>query len=158
MSTAVKPISEIAYLEFWVPGRPAPQGSKNPFRRGNRIILVESCKSLPAWRKAVTKAAGDCVPSDWPMHAAYDIQVSFLFERPKAHYLRGRLRQNAPIFHVTRPDGDKLSRAILDSLTGVTWKDDSQAAIGRWEKRYVPISDQGVGTWDTGAYVRIKAF
>ncbi|WP_312778521.1 hypothetical protein [Corynebacterium variabile] len=38
---------------FHVPGVPAPQGSKNAYRRGNKVLLVESSKKVKPWRAAV---------------------------------------------------------------------------------------------------------
>ncbi|MGP5083022.1 hypothetical protein ACTXJ8_14785 [Corynebacterium variabile] len=42
---------------FHVPGVPAPQGSKNAYRRGNKVVLVESSKMVKPWRAAVAQAA-----------------------------------------------------------------------------------------------------
>jgi Holliday junction resolvase RusA-like endonuclease len=36
----------------------------------------------------------------------------------------------------TKPDADKLARAILDSLTGVCWRDDAQVVDLRARKVY----------------------
>lgn len=38
---------------FHVPGVPTPQGSKNAYRRGNKVLLVESSKKVKPWRAAV---------------------------------------------------------------------------------------------------------
>jgi Holliday junction resolvase RusA-like endonuclease len=154
---SVKPISEIAYLEFFVPGKPCPQGSKNAFRRGKRIILVESCKGLPAWREAVSSASLAHCPSNWQDDATYEVSLEFYFARPKSDYRSGVLRADAPCFHVTRPDGDKLSRAILDACTGTLWSDDSRVSIGRWTKQYAP-SPLGGSEACEGVRVRVTAF
>ena len=42
---------------FHVAGFPAPQGSKNAYRRGNKVVLVESSKKVKPWRAAVAQAA-----------------------------------------------------------------------------------------------------
>ncbi len=36
--------------------------------------------------------------------------------------------------HTAKPDRDNLDKAVLDSLTGVIWKDDSQVCAGEIEK------------------------
>lgn len=46
-------------VEFTAYGRPAPQGSKKPPAEGS-TYMPESSPYLPAWRKAVSKAAADC--------------------------------------------------------------------------------------------------
>lgn len=38
--------------------------------------------------------------------------------------------------HTTRPDVDKLTRALLDPLKGITWVDDSQVAYATVNKVY----------------------
>jgi Holliday junction resolvase RusA-like endonuclease len=65
----------------------------------------------------------------------------FVFPRPKSHYGTGRnagtLKPGAPLYHASRPDRDKLERAINDALkiAGI-FKDDSQNAAGGSKKIY----------------------
>ena len=40
------------------------------------------------------------------------------------------------IFHIKRPDLDKLTRAALDAMTRVIWRDDSQVVRIEALKRY----------------------
>ncbi|MCR4339570.1 MAG: RusA family crossover junction endodeoxyribonuclease [Gemmatimonadaceae bacterium] len=51
-------------------------------------------------------------------------------QRPAGHYGTGRnagtVRPCAPEWPTTKPDADKLTRALLDALTGVAYVDDSQ--------------------------------
>ena len=42
---------------FHVPSVPAPQGSKNAYRRGSKVVLMESSKKVKPWRAAVAHAA-----------------------------------------------------------------------------------------------------
>jgi Holliday junction resolvase RusA-like endonuclease len=46
--------------------------------------------------------------------------------------------------HITRPDADKLVRAVADALTGVLWRDDSQIDRMMVGKFYVR-SDEAPG-------------
>ena len=94
-------------------GEPAPQGSKNLFRG----YLVESNKRLPAWRETlvndIMKAAEGRTFTNGII-----IQLVFRFPRIKAHYnSKGTLKQKAPVYKTTKPDLDKLCRAVLDSVT-----------------------------------------
>lgn len=61
-----------------------------------------------------------------------DLHVAFFFPRPQSHYRTGKnaheLKPSAPSWHTSKPDADKLLRAIGDSLTGVVARDDSQFA------------------------------
>jgi Holliday junction resolvase RusA-like endonuclease len=61
-------------------------------------------------------------------------------ERPKAHYGSGRnadkLKDSAPAFPLGKPDVDKLSRGVMDALTGIIFRDDSCVVTKRASKRY----------------------
>lgn len=105
-------------MRFFVPGHPAPQGSKQAFVRGKRAVLVEVSKRVKPWREAVQDAAitHGCQPLDGPVW----VMLTFLMPRPKA------MPKSAPLTMCARPDLDKLARAVLDALTGVCFEDDSQ--------------------------------
>jgi len=68
------------------------------------------------------------------------VDVIFYFPRPQSHYrtgkLVGELKDNAPLHHTKRPDRDNLDKLVLDALTGVFWKDDSQICEGEILKHY----------------------
>ena len=102
---------------LYVPGVPRPQGSKRHVGRG---IMVESSKHRPAWRKAVAVAARTAhtgTPYDGPVA----ITAEFIMPRPKNW---GKKRQDPMI---QRPDLDKLIRAVMDGISGIVIRDDSQA-------------------------------
>lgn len=122
---------------FFVEGIPQPQGSKRAFHnKSGRIVLVEQSRKVYPWRDKIrgeaTKHWELNAPTSDPVHVA----LRFYFKRPKKHYLTHGLRPNAPRWHVTRPDADKLARAVLDALTGVIYGDDSQVAELTVSKEY----------------------
>lgn len=92
--------------------------------------MVESSKGLKPWRAAIA-ACAPRLPAllDGPL----DVQLQFCFPRPKKHYRTGKsahlLRPDAPRWHTSKPDADKLERAVLDSLTAVIYRDDAQVAL-----------------------------
>jgi crossover junction endodeoxyribonuclease RusA len=109
-------MERVERLEFWVTGTPIPQGSKTVFRGR----AVESNPKLPAWRKNVTAAAVQALAGrfGFPKEAEIFTLLDFYMPRPKTVFRR---RPN------TRPDGDKLERAINDALTDArVWVDDGQ--------------------------------
>lgn len=123
-------------IRFFVPGIPAPQGSKRHVGRG---ILVESSKQLKPWRLDVTMLAQAAHHGD-PLDEA-TVAITFVFPRPRKHYRTGRhaheLRTDAPHRHTTKPDIDKLARAVLDALTAAgVIRDDSRVADLHVTKRY----------------------
>jgi crossover junction endodeoxyribonuclease RusA len=105
-------------IQVFAPGIPQPQGSKNAFRRGNKIVLVEANKNLPAWRRLVTEKLEAANYSCQPLTGAVSLDVMFFMPRPKT------VKRELP---TVPPDLDKLIRSINDSATdaGVI-EDDSQ--------------------------------
>lgn len=132
---------------FTVLGKPAPQGSKTYKGRG---VMVDSCKRLKSWRQLIRKTAKELRPKGW--HARLDapicISVVFVFARANDQYINNtpgpdRLKPDAPQ-HCTKRIGDvdKLSRAILDSLSeGVVYSDDAQVIDLIAHKRYATATE-----------------
>lgn len=111
-------------LEFAVPGQPVPQGSKNAYNQGGRIVLVESAKGLKKWRRLVSDEAARS-SHKWTMpdsSVAIHVSITFFMERPKS------VKRLHP---TVKPDLDKLIRGVLDGVTqsGKIWKDDSQVTV-----------------------------
>jgi Holliday junction resolvase RusA-like endonuclease len=126
-------------LHITVVGTPRPQGSKRPVRNKHtgRIHMVESSERLPDWRADIRDAALKLLdPPDnfarlW--EAPLVVGIWFTLPRPKGHYLPANtrraapaLRPDAPKYPAGKPDTDKLLRGVLDALTGLVWRDDSQ--------------------------------
>jgi crossover junction endodeoxyribonuclease RusA len=124
-------------ITFEVRGmNPAPQGSKKYVgkNKNGTAILIETCKQLKEWRDLVRSVAIDL---DAPIiEGPVSMSAVFIFERPKSHFNKKGLKFNAPKYMTTRPDRDKLLRAISDALTGVLYKDDSYVVDGNTSKRY----------------------
>lgn len=117
-------------VRFTVFGRALPQGSKNAFKTGNRVVLVEASKGLKPWRSVVALEAKQTMLDVQDMALIEGaVSVELLFQ-----FVPGKTVKRKQM--TTKPDVDKLSRAILDSLTGVVWKDDSQVIELRARKSY----------------------
>jgi Holliday junction resolvase RusA-like endonuclease len=125
-------------------GHPQPAGSKTAFQhpKTGRIIVKDAAKNSRPWKQQVAGAAANDMELrglemfDGPLR----VELAFVLARPKGHFGTGRnahvLRPSAPVFPVTRPDVDKLSRAVLDALTGVVWRDDAQVVVKTARKAY----------------------
>lgn len=140
-------------IAFIVRGLPAPQGSKRAFRNKHtgRVMLVESSPKVKPWRSDVRDAALaalDTTADGRPITAPVGVALSFHMPRPKGHYGSGRnadrLKASAPEYPATKPDLDKLVRAVLDSLTGLVWVDDSQVVSVAAEKLYADENGPGL--------------
>lgn len=101
----------------------------NAFHRGKRIVLCPADKRLPAWESNVRRRTKE-VCFDHPVSGdAWDISLTFFLKRPKTVKRR---------FPTTKPDLDKLVRGVLDPLSKVIYKDDSQVvSLSATRKYYV---------------------
>jgi crossover junction endodeoxyribonuclease RusA len=127
-------------LCVFVPGRPAAQGSKKHVGGGR---LVEQSKAVAPWRTTVAWHAAQThrgAPLDGPLR----VVVDFVMPRPAAT----PKRSTPPA--IKRPDVDKLARAVLDALSEVIWRDDSQIVDLHVRKRLAQVDEQ------PGALIRIQ--
>ncbi len=128
-------------IAFEVFGLPRPQGSAKAFvpwkwakeavRRGKapRAIIVHDSPGLKAWRDLVADSAPEVQVLEGPVV----LTVTFHLARPLAV---GTLQQP----HVSKPDLDKLTRAVGDALEGVLYANDSQIVDLHARKVYTPIA------------------
>ena len=92
-------------ISFFVPGEPAPQGSKRHIGNGR---MIESSKKVKPWRDRVTAEAKTHV-MDEPMDGHLRLIVNFYMPAPAKTRFGSR--------PAGTPDLDKLVRAIGDALT-----------------------------------------
>jgi crossover junction endodeoxyribonuclease RusA len=109
-------------LDVFVPGRPAPQGSKRHVGNG---VMIESSKTVGTWRDdirgTVLAAMTATGHTGHPVGTPVFVALEFVLPRPTS-----TPKTRTPSA-VKRPDIDKLARAVLDALTSAgTWADDSQ--------------------------------
>lgn len=131
-------------ITFFVPGVPAPAGSKrfvgHSKKTGRAILIDASGVRGTNWRidvkwcaKEQLLAGKEAMPHGVPLF----LGVTFTMPRPKYHFRKdGALKPNAPTYHTTTPDATKLLRAIEDAITGILWHDDSQIALQHVTKVY----------------------
>jgi crossover junction endodeoxyribonuclease RusA len=130
----------IGIFSFTVFGTAAPQGSKRHMGKG---VMLESSTRLRPWRNDVRCAAIDSKPLDWDLAKPMDATLIFWFPRPANHYGTKNgisyLKPNAPVEPLSARVGDidKLSRAVLDALTGVAYLDDRQVVHLEARKAYL---------------------
>lgn len=127
-------------LRMFVPGRPAPQGSKRHVGNG---ILVESSKAVAPWRTTVAWHASQ-VYAGPVLTGALAVDIEFVMPRPASCPKRSTPAATK------RPDLDKLARAVLDALSGLVWHDDSLITDLHPTKRLAEIGEQ------SGAHITVK--
>ncbi|WP_373887218.1 RusA family crossover junction endodeoxyribonuclease [Actinomyces bowdenii] len=137
-------------IAFEVLGMPITEGSHRAYVRGGRPVVVhDRAAELAAWRSAVRAASLQAAEeANWPLNYNGPVSVNVTFRLPHPK------RPMHPVWACTKPDLDKLERAISDSLspyrqTGVL-KDDSR--ISRWvaEKIYAASPEL------VGAHIRVS--
>ena len=107
-----------------------PQGSKTAVVMNGRAVMFEANKKHKGWRDHVSSV----IPKlEQPSMNPVRVELLFFFNRPKTVK-----REHMSV----KPDIDKLSRSILDCLSGRIIKDDSQVIILNARKEY---TDQSPG-------------
>lgn len=149
---------------FMVRGEPAPQGSKNMMRnyRTGQMIMMESCKKLAPWRKAVTEAAELAAGASWlPIAGPVRLEVIFTVPRPRSHWRTGKhahlLTLAAPLMPISHAAGDlsKLVRAAEDALTDARiWADDA-LVVETWAVKVYPDQQYPGASEVPGAWISV---
>ena len=138
-------------ITFTVPGRPLSKGSMRPVisKSTGKPFLKPSNPKLGGWMSCVALFASEAwggqgrqVIVDGPVW----LELTYRFERPKSHFGTGRnankLKSSAPEYPTgkNRTDVDKMERAVLDALTDIIYRDDSQVVGVNHAKRWATES------------------
>lgn len=129
-----------------VPGRAVPKGSMKYVlakRKGGKQFPVTVHNN----QEGIARYVSD-IRNEW-LRSCVGIEVTaepvvlhcvFAFARPKLHYnakgeLKGAAYTTPAPTHMTQsPDGDKLTRSVMDALTGYAYLDDNQVVQGHFVK------------------------
>ena len=122
-------------ISFTIPGKPVAQGRPRAARRGNRIMMYDP-KPSKDYKEYVAKIAKEYAPEE-PTEAALGVQMKIYREIPKSTTKKDRRLINEGLKRpVVRPDTDNYTKAILDALNGIIYKDDSQIVDLKASKYY----------------------
>lgn len=128
---------------LFVPGTPVPQGSMKAFAyqpkgggRARASVTSDNGKTMP-WRSQIAATVrqhvgGDIVYPEGP------VSLTLLFVMPR----RAAEPKRVTPPHTRKPDGDKLTRAVCDALSGLIYTDDAQIVACAFEKRTAAIGEQ----------------
>lgn len=120
-------------LSFTIFGVPQPQGSTRAFipRGWARPVITTDNGKLKPWRQELSQTALIAMRETGAKLASREIPISiiltFVFEKPRS-------ARKTAVHKTTKPDLDKLLRAVLDGLTGIAYEDDSQVCECRVAK------------------------
>lgn len=136
-------------------GKPEPQGSKRAFvnKKTGKAALVDAKASTRVWRDDLSKVMLAKRPPT-PLGGSVAVTLSVYLARPKSHFGTGRnagkLKPSAPLYAPTKPDLDKIQRAVGDAGTGIWWVDDGQIVEWHALKFYAQPGEGGrVEVWVT---------
>lgn len=142
-------------ITFLVRGVPAPQGSMRAF--DSHVVPAKNAPYL-TFRADIRTEADKCWSHPWVGQPIW-VAMRFVFPRPQSHFLPVNktrqvpvLRVNAPEYVTSRPDVDKLVRAVLDALTGIAYADDAQVVQVTGTKVYDPGDGPGHTRIQIGRY------
>ncbi len=140
---STSPFASPAALSIFVPGIPAPGGSKRAFAikkggvyTGRTVIIDAAGQRNKEWKATCAQVAHECDLTE-PFRGPLRVDFDFVMPRIKSHFrASGALKEQAPRWHVVKPDRTKLTRSTEDALTGIIWADDSQIVAGSVTKEY----------------------
>lgn len=114
-------------LAFDVVGTPSTQGSVRAFMAGGKPRVAQggskaSREALSSWREAVAAVARGHRNGAPLLDCPVQVRLNFRMLRPAS---APKTRRTWPV-KARSGDIDKLTRAVLDALTGVVFADDAQ--------------------------------
>lgn len=129
-------IAKGAAIERFIAGEPIPQGSiRSVGRPGQRAVLISDNPRLKRWRKTIVTGLSGAQQ----IPGSVSVEAEFVLPRLSGHPKTAKGREYPAC---TKPDLDKLSRALGDALesAGVIEND---SRIVRWQtsKRYAAIGE-----------------
>lgn len=128
-------------VKLCVYGTPQPAGSKKAFMPKNARfpVVVDANSNAKGWKDQIGKACAEQYGGPF-LEGALEAEMHFFVPRTKGHFGTGAnagvIKDSAPAAPIVRPDIDKLSRAVLDGLTGQLYRDDAQIVEKRARKHY----------------------
>ena len=115
---------------FAVRGKPEPKGSTRAFvpKGWKRAVITSANPKAKVFAELVRWAAQEHAPEHL-LAGPVGVSMVFGIQRPKS-------APRSRVHPTTKPDTDKLVRLVLDALTGVVWRDDSQVVELAARKEY----------------------
>ena len=158
-------------VQFFVHGVPAPKGSAIAIqgkrlgppcakcgvtKRGRPIVIPASGKTKP-WEKVIRGACLAALERQEKICGPVKVTLVFYMPRPKKHYLKHGLRDNAPHWHESRADIDKLCRSTNDALTDLVFEDDCKIVRLISEKVYANGGTQHSPAGRCGVQITVES-
>lgn len=116
-------------IEFTIPGNPQAQGRPRATTRGrgkNKKIMMYDPEDSRNYKQYVALIAQQYAPKTLYTEQL-KVGLKIFREIPKSTTKKDRALYLAGLKRpITKPDTDNYTKAVLDALNGIIWKDDSQ--------------------------------
>lgn len=131
-------------LVFEVYDEPIPQGSMRGRYNGKHVVIFSDNPRLKTWRRLVQATAMTAQGRGWqPLSGAVILAVEFYMPKPTG---RPKRRRSLPS---TKPDIDKLCRALCDALSAAgTYEDDARVVDLISRDRYAEPNAELAHPWE----------
>lgn len=117
---------------------PPSKGSHTGFFRKGRVVITDvQGKKLKSFSARMKTELQKQKPCEWKTDSAYGVFVIVKYAPPKSYFGKnGEPTSKYRPFKTTKPDIDKMLRAVLDCGTGVFWDDDAQVVYSAGWKQW----------------------
>ena len=113
-------------INISIDGLPAAKGN---WIAVHGVFIPPNREKLNIWTRQIQQTAREAYSPADPSNAAIDLKIKFFMPVSRN---KGAC--------ITRPDLDKLARAVMDALAGIVYVDDSQVVRLTAEKVYNPFT------------------
>ena len=117
-----------------------PMAQSRPrFARHRRGVVAYEKKEMKTWRTECSKLISEVFETEKLIEGPLKIDVTFYIQPPKYIHFKKKLKEKLEaeeIFCGKKPDIDNYLKSLLDSMTGVVFKDDGQVVECRARKLY----------------------
>lgn len=117
---------------------PMAQSRPRFARHGHGVVAYEK-KEMKAWRAECLELIKDVFRKEELIEGPLKIDATFYIRPPKYISSKKKLKEKLEaekIFCSKKPDIDNYLKALLDSMTGIVFKDDGQVVECRARKLY----------------------
>lgn len=146
--------AESRALSFFVAGEPKGQPRPRARSLGKLGVRMYDPGTAAEWKRAIGEEAAKFVGHVFNTDEPVQVDLDFALARPRLHYRTGKyahiLKENAPDWHMTKPDADNLAKSSVDACVDAgLLVDDRSVVVLKVTKRYAGPGD------DTGCRIAI---
>ena len=139
-------------MAIFIEGLPVPKGNHKAFIVPSKLtgrptirITDKAGDDLRNWQERIAIAVKQQWEEVYEQPYAVRLHATFYLPRPKCHFTKtGKPSSKWRRYPTSKPDRDKLLRAVQDALIGVLYADDSQVFDGNTTKLYADNVPVGV--------------